>query len=40
MNRLNFAIALAKNQLPGVHAAIADADKTALQLGSPEFQRQ
>ena len=40
MNRLNFAVALAKNQLPGVHAAIADADKTALQLGSPEFQRQ
>src|SRR5256712_741366 len=40
MNRLNFAIALAKNQLPGVHAAITDADKTALQLGSPEFQRQ
>jgi uncharacterized protein (DUF1800 family) len=40
MNRLNFAIALANNQLPGVHADVADAKKTALELGGPEFQRQ
>ena len=40
MNRLNFAVAVAKNQLPGVHADIEDAEKAALELGSPEFQRQ
>jgi uncharacterized protein (DUF1800 family) len=40
MNRLNFAVALANNQLPGVCAEIADAKKVALELGSPEFQRQ
>ncbi|HEY8132227.1 MAG TPA: DUF1800 domain-containing protein [Thermoanaerobaculia bacterium] len=40
MNRLNFAAALANNQLPGVHADVPDAKKMALELGGPEFQRQ
>ena len=40
MNRLNFAVALAKNQLPGVRVNVMDPDKTATELGSPEFQRQ
>ncbi|HYS54056.1 MAG TPA: DUF1800 domain-containing protein [Thermoanaerobaculia bacterium] len=40
MNRMNFAVALANNQLPGVRASIADPKATALELGSPEFQRQ
>ncbi len=40
MSRLNFAVALANNQLPGVRAEIADAKKVALALGSPEFQRR
>jgi uncharacterized protein (DUF1800 family) len=40
MNRLNFAVALANNQMPGVRASVADPKATALQLGSPEFQRQ
>ena len=40
MNRLNFAVALANNQVPGVHAAVLDPKKMALELGGPEFQRQ
>jgi uncharacterized protein (DUF1800 family) len=40
MHRLNFAAALANNQLPGVRADVADAKKMALELGGPEFQRQ
>ncbi|HEY8182972.1 MAG TPA: DUF1800 domain-containing protein [Thermoanaerobaculia bacterium] len=40
MNRLNFAVALANNQLPGVRASVADPKATALELGAPEFQRQ
>ena len=40
MNRLNFAAALANNQLPGVHAGVTDPKKMALELGGPEFQRQ
>ena len=40
MNRMNFAVALANNQLPGVRADIADPKATALALGGPEFQRQ
>ena len=40
MSRLNFVVALTNNQLPGVRASIADPKKTALELGSPEFQRQ
>lgn len=40
MNRLNFVVALSKNQLPGVQASIADPKATALELGRPEFQRQ
>jgi len=40
MNRLNFVVALSKNQIPGVVAPIADPKKMAVELGSPEFQRQ
>src|SRR5436190_8943302 len=40
MNRLNFVVALSKNQLPGVRASIADPKATAVELGRPEFQRQ
>src|SRR5204862_98032 len=40
MSRLNFVVALANNQLPGVRASIADPKKTAIELGSPDFQRQ
>ena len=40
MNRLNFAVALANNQLPGVRASVTDPKGTALELGAPEFQRQ
>jgi uncharacterized protein (DUF1800 family) len=40
MNRLNFVVALSNNKLPGVVAPIADPKKTAVELGSPEFQRQ
>jgi len=40
MNRLNFAAALANNQLPGVRASVLDPKKMALELGGPEFQRQ
>jgi uncharacterized protein (DUF1800 family) len=40
MNRINFAVALSNNQLPGVRASVSDPKKTALDLGGPEFQRQ
>jgi len=40
MNRINFAVALSNNQLPGVRASVADPKKTALELGGPEFQRR
>ena len=40
MSRLNFVVALTNNQLPGVRASIADPKKAAIELGSPEFQRQ
>jgi len=40
MNRINFAVALSNNQLPGVRASITDPKKTALDLGGPEFQRR
>jgi uncharacterized protein (DUF1800 family) len=42
VQRINFAVALAGNQLPGVHVPLAGAaaEKAALTLGSPEFQRQ
>lgn len=40
MNRLNFAVALAANRIPGIRAAASAGNDTALMLGSPEFQRQ
>jgi uncharacterized protein (DUF1800 family) len=40
VNRMNFAIDLASNKLPGVRVETADADKLAVQLGSPDFQKQ
>jgi len=40
MARLNFATALAENKLPGVRTHNSDPKKTALFLGSPEFQKQ
>ena len=40
VNRMNFAIDLASNKLPGVRVETADANKLALELGSPEFQKQ
>ncbi len=40
VNRMNFAVDLASNKLPGVIVQTADADKLALELGSPEFQKQ
>jgi uncharacterized protein (DUF1800 family) len=40
VNRMNFAVSLASNKLPGVVVETADANKLALELGSPEFQKQ
>jgi uncharacterized protein (DUF1800 family) len=40
VNRMNFAVDLASNKLPGVMVQTADADKLALELGSPDFQKQ
>jgi uncharacterized protein (DUF1800 family) len=40
MSRLNFVVALTNNQLPGVRASVRDPKQTAIELGSPEFQRQ
>ena len=40
LNRMNFAVDLASNKLPGVIVQTADADKLALSLGGPEFQKQ
>jgi len=40
MARLNFALALAENRLPGVRSNVSDARATARMLGSPEFQKQ
>src|SRR5207247_1858736 len=40
VNRMNFAVDLASNKLPGVMVQTGDANKLALELGSPEFQRQ
>jgi uncharacterized protein (DUF1800 family) len=40
VNRMNFAVDLASNKLPGVRVETADANKLALELGSPEFQKQ
>ncbi len=40
VNRMNFAVDLASNKLPGVRVDTADANKLALELGGPEFQKQ
>ena len=42
MNRVNFAIALTADKMPGVRvdAEKAKASDAALMLSSPEFQRQ
>jgi uncharacterized protein (DUF1800 family) len=40
VNRMNFAVDLASNRLMGVLVTTADAKKLALELGSPEFQKQ
>lgn len=40
VNRMNFAIDLASNKLPGVRVETADANKLAVQLGGPDFQKQ
>jgi uncharacterized protein (DUF1800 family) len=41
MGRMNFAITLAHNQLPGVKvSSAASADDLAKELGGPEFQKQ
>jgi len=40
LGRMNFATALASNQLPGVKAAPERAEGAGLRLGSPEFQRR
>jgi uncharacterized protein (DUF1800 family) len=40
VSRMNFAVDLASNKLPGVVVQTADANKLALELGSPEFQKQ
>jgi uncharacterized protein (DUF1800 family) len=40
MNRLNFALSLAANNVPGVVVHAADAEALGKRLGSPEFQRQ
>jgi hypothetical protein len=37
MGRMNFAVALDKNQVPGVAIAAKD---LAVKIGSPEFQRR
>ena len=40
VNRMNFAVDLASNKLPGVRVETSDANKLALELGAPEFQKQ
>jgi uncharacterized protein (DUF1800 family) len=40
MARLNFAVALAENKLPGVRSINADTHAVTLMLGSPDFQKQ
>ena len=40
INRMNFALDLAANKLPGVRVETADPNKLALELGGPEFQKQ
>ena len=38
--RVDFALALASNKMPGVRVTTADAESLARRLGNPEFQRQ
>jgi uncharacterized protein (DUF1800 family) len=40
MARLNFAVALAENRMPGMRVTVTDAHAAELMLGSPEFQKQ
>jgi uncharacterized protein (DUF1800 family) len=40
VSRMNFAVALAENSLPGVRVELDKAQVNALALGSPEFQRK
>jgi hypothetical protein len=40
VNRMNFAVALAENRLPGVRVELDKARIDALGLGAPEFQRK
>jgi len=40
VNRMNFAVDLASNKLPGVVVETDDAKKLALEIGGPEFQKQ
>ena len=40
VNRMNFAVDLASNKLPGVWVETGDANALALRLGGPEFQKQ
>jgi uncharacterized protein (DUF1800 family) len=40
VNRMNFAVDLASNKLAGVRVTTSDAQKLALELGGPEFQKQ
>jgi len=38
IERINFAIAIANNQIAGTKCAVTDAKQTALQIGAPAFQ--
>jgi uncharacterized protein (DUF1800 family) len=40
VSRMNFAVALGKNQLRGVRVPLREEEALALKIGSPEFQRQ
>ena len=40
MARMNFALQLAGNRIPGVKVETADADREGMALGSPEFQKR
>jgi uncharacterized protein (DUF1800 family) len=40
VNRMNFAVALAGNRVPGVNVEMDETQLTALGIGSPEFQRK
>ena len=40
VNRMNFAVALADNRMPGVRVELDKAQIGALGLGAPAFQRK